>query len=719
MNDDLIIGAGGGGGKGGGGSSRTPKQKKDNLDSRQYARVLDLLSEGEIQGLKNGLQSIYLNNTPLQNPDGTYNFQGVTVSFVPGTQNQSYFPSTGPVEDEKAVGLEVTQTLPITRTISDINVDAVRVTITVPQLQKFTDKGDIKGASVRLRIAVQYNGGGFAAPGTPGCIEDTITGRTADAYQRDYLINLTGAFPVDVRVTRVTEDSSNPKLVDAFNWSSYTEIVYAKLYYPNSAIIGLRIDAEQFNSVPNRAYLIRGIKVQIPSNATVDSTTGRLIYAGVWNGTFGAAQWTTDPAWILWDLLTSKRYGFGDHIQASQLDKWAFYAASQYASELVPNGFGGVEPRFSCNVNIQTAEEAYKLINDMCSVFRAMPYWSTGALTISQDRPADSAYLFTLANVTEEGFSYQGSSRKGRPTVAVVSYLDLNTRDIAYEVVEDQEMIAKYGAVATEISAFACTSRGQASRIGKWLLYSERYETEVVSFTTSIDAGVVVRPGQIIEISDPMRAGSRRGGRISAATASAITVDDTTGLPTSGGRLSVILPDGTVEENAIVSRVDSVITVSPAFSAAPNVNSIWIYQTDDLLTSTWRVLTVQEQDGSRYAISALAYNASKYNNIETGAQLQPRDSTNLNVIPPPPTNLGYEEVIYESNGQALVKLIVTWQQEVGVNQYRIRWRQIEGTGQKTLLAVLITKSLTLNLIPMRSRSTASALHCCRQHSQHS
>lgn len=678
MNDDLIIGAGGGGGKGGGGSQRTPKQKKDNLSSTQYAKVLDLLSEGEIQGLKNGLQSIYFNNTPLQNPNGTFNFRDVEAFLVTGTQAQGYIPGTEAIEDEKSVGLEVTQSTPITRTISDTNVDAVRVTITVPQLQKFTDKGDIKGASVQLQIAVQYNGGGFAAPGTPGFIEDTITGRTADAYQRDYLINLTGAFPVDVRVTRVTPDSSNAKLTDAFNWTSYTEIVYAKLRYPNSALIQLRIDAEQFNSVPSRAYLIRGIKVQIPSNATVDSATGRLIYAGVWNGTFGAAQWCSDPAWILWDLLTSTRYGFGDHIQAAQLDKWAFYAASQYASELVPNGFGGVEPRFSCNVNIQTAEEAYKLINDMCSVFRAMPYWSTGALTISQDRPADSAYLFTLANVTEEGFSYQGSSRKGRPTVAVVSYLDLNTRDIAYEVVEDQAAIDKYGAVTAEISAFACTSRGQASRIGEWLLYSEQYESEVVNFTTSVDAGVVVRPGQIIEISDPMRAGSRRGGRISAATTSTITVDDATGLPASGGTLSVILPDGSVENNAIVSRTGAVITVSPAFSVAPNLNSVWVYQTDDLLTSTWRVLTVQEQDGTNYAISALAYNASKYNYIERGAPLQPRDSTNLNVIPPPPTNLGYEEVIYESNGQALVKLVVSWQPVVGVIEYRVRWRQIEG-----------------------------------------
>ena len=669
-------GGGGGGGKGGGGGTatpRTPTEAGDNLNSTQYASVLDLISEGEIQGLKNGLQSIYLNNTPVQNPDGSLNFQNLTVQTRNGTQAQSYIPGTDAIEDEKPVGIQVQQATPITRTITDANVDAARVSITVPQLQLFTDDGDIEGTSVRLQIAVQYNGGGFTT-----VIDDTIAGRTADQYQRDYLVNFAGATPVDIRVTRITGDSSSAKLVNAFNWSSYTEITYAKLRYPNSALIGLRIDAEQFSSIPSRSYLIRGIKVRVPSNATVDTTTGRLTYSGVWNGTLGAAQWCSDPAWILWDLLTSTRYGFGDHVKAEQLDKWAFFAASQYASALVPNGFGGQEPRFSCNINIQTAEEAYKLINDMCSVFRVMPYWSTGTLTISQDRPADSAYLFTLANVSEEGFSYQGSSRKTRPTVAVVSYLDLPSRDIAYEVVEDQAAIAKYGVVTTQISAFACTSRGQASRIGEWLLYSEQYEGEVISFTASIDAGVVVRPGQIIEVADPVKAGARRGGRIRSATTSTVTVDDGTGLPTSGGTLSVILPDGTVQSRGVSSRSGNAIALSSAFTAAPNANSIWIYQTSNIQTSTWRVLSVQEQDGAQYTISALAYNASKYAYIERGAALQQRDITDLNVIPPPPVNLRITEALYENSGRALFKLIISWQPVNGIDQYLVRWRQQSG-----------------------------------------
>ena len=679
-----IAGAGGGGGgKGGGGSSqRTPTEAADNLNSTQYANVLDLISEGEIEGLKDGHKSIFINNTPLQNSNGSYNFKNVTVYTRNGTQAQSYIPLSAGVEDEKAVSVTVQQPTPVVRSITDSNVDAVRLTITVPQLQQFTDQGDIVGTSVRLQIAVQYNGGGYST-----VIDDTISGRTADQYQRDYLVDLSGTFPVDIRVTRVTQDSTSAKLLNAFSWSSYTEIIYAKLRYPNSALVGIRIDAEQFNSIPSRQYLIRGIKVAIPNNATVDSTTGRLIYSGVWSGTFGAAQWTTDPCWILWDLLTSKRYGFGDHIQAAQLDKWAFYSASQYASELVPDGFGGTEPRFSCNVNIQTAEEAYKLINDMCSVFRAMPYWSTGALTVSQDKPADPAYLFTLANVSEEGFSYSGGSLKNRPTVAVVSYLDLDSRDMASEAVEDQAAIAKYGVVKAEISAFACTSRGQAARIGEWLLYSEQYESEVVSFKASIDAGVVVRPGQIIEISDPVRAGQRRGGRIRSATTTAITVDDATGLTVgAAAQLSVITPTGTVENRAVTSISGNVITVAVPFSAAPNANSVWIYQTSNIQTSTWRVLAVQEEDGAIYSVTALAYNASKYAYIERGAQLQQRDITDLNIIYPAPTNLQVTEALYENNGRALAKLIVSWQPVVGVNEYRVRWRPAEGNWTTTTQA---------------------------------
>lgn len=667
----ILSGAGGGQKKP---KTYVPKEAGDSLDSRQYAEIIDLISEGEIEGLVNGHQSIFIDDTPLQNADGTYNFQNVTVYARNGTQNQAYIPLQSGTRDTRPVGVVVRQATPIIRTITDNNVDAVGVTVTVPQLQSFSDKGDINGEAAHVVIYVQYNGGGYTM-----VVSDVIRGRTADLYQREYLINLTGAFPVDIKVSRYNPDSTSSKVINEFSWSSYTELTYDRLRYPNSALVALRIDAEQFSSIPQRSYLIRGIKVAIPSNATVDSVTGRLIYAGIWNGTFGAAQWTTDPAWILWDLLVSTRYAFGDHINASQLDKWAFYACSVYSSALVPDGFGGQEPRFSCNVNIQTAEDAYKLIGDMCSVFRAMPYWSTGALTVAQDAPSDPAYIFTLANVTEAGFSYSSGSLKNRPTVAVVSYLDLDLKDIAKEAVEDPDLVAKYGVTTAEISAFACTSRSQARRMGRWLLYSEWYESEIISFTASIEAGVLVRPGQIIAVADPVRAGARRGGRISSATTTTVTADDVTGLTVDAtSTLTVILADGTTETRSVTRLVGSVFTVNPAFSSAPNTNSVWVYETSSIQTALWRVLAVEEQDGIQYAISAIAHDPSKYAYIEQDIPLVPRDTTDLNIIPQAPSNLTGDELLYEGTGGVKSKIVLSWQNVTGANQYRIRWRTENG-----------------------------------------
>jgi predicted phage tail protein len=665
----LIAGAGGSGGKGGGSSARTPTTARDSLDSTQYAQLIDLISEGEIDGLVNGLQSIYLDDTPIQNPDGSFNFQNVEVYLRNGTQNQEVIPFAGAIEDERSVGVTVRNDGPVTRRITDAQTEAARITITVPRLERITNEGDTVGESVRLQISVQYNGGGFNV-----VIDDTISGRTGDVYQRDYLVSLTGAFPVDIRLTRITPDSTDLRLANEFSWSSYTEIIYAKLNYANSALVGLRIDAQQFSSIPRRAYDIRGIKVRIPSNATVDQVNGRLIYSGVWNGTFGAAQWCSDPAWVLWDLLTS-RYGFGDQIDPASLDRWAFFSASQYCSQSVPNGFGGWEPRFSCNVNIQTSEDAYKLINDMCSVFRAMPYWAAGALTVSQDKPSDPVFQFTNANVDGGVFTYSNSSLKTRFNVAVVSYFDISTRDIAYEVVEDAESIAKYGVLKTEVSAFATSSRGQAHRLGRWLVYTGG---ETVTFTTGPDAGVVVRPGTVVSIADQLKAGSRRGGRIAAATTTVITVDDAAALPGSGGVLSVVLPTGAVEARPVASRAGAAVRVSPGFSVAPNVNSVWLVETTSIQSSLWRVLAVGEEDGIRYKVTALEYDPSKYDFIELGTALVPRDITDLNVTPAAPNNLTAQEVIYDAGGRAESKLLISWQPVNGVSQYRIRWRERSG-----------------------------------------
>jgi len=704
-----IIGAGGGGGGGGGQTvvqqtvvvqqaapppARTPTRTADNLASTSHATILDLISEGEIEGFPSAraytrgtanynlalLKDVFLTDTPILRSgadvtnlsDSDYNFKGVTVTTRYGTNAQTHISvkGFGDVEDFKSVNTEVVQATPVTRQITDTNVDAVRVTIAIPRLEASNAQGDILGTSVELDIEVQYNGGGFTK------VKDAdISGRTADKYERDYLIDLDGSFPVDIRVTRVSADQTDSNVNPSF-WVSYTEIIRKKLRYPNSALAAIRFAAEQFNNIPARSYRVRGIKVKIPNNATVDAATGRLTYSGTWTGTFGAAQWTTCPAWILYDLLINKRYGFGDHIAEANLDKFAFLAASKYANELVDDGQGGEEARFSCNAMIQNQYEAYKLVNDLCSVMRCQPFWSTGSLTLSQDKPTDSSYLFNRSNVLEPGFSYTGSDVKTRHTVAIVSYLDLERREQNYEMVEDRDGIEKYGWVATQVKAFACTSRGQANRLGRWILFSEQNETNVITFSASIDAGAIVRPGAIIDVQDPIRAGVRYGGRISSATASTITVDNADDLPDSDdGTLSVLLSDGTLETRDVSSRDGTAITVASDYSSAPNTNSVWIFQTDGIQTQQFRVLAVVEKDVSTYEISALEYNANKYAHVENGFKLDTRDITNLNPIPGAAGNLQAEEKFYVSNDKAKVKIILSWEAVKGAPQYKVRYRR--------------------------------------------
>jgi len=677
MHRTLVSGAGG---KGSAPAPRKPRTDADSLNSTQYANVLDLISEGEIEGLVDGYKSIFFNNTALQNSDGSYNFQDVEIHLRSGTQTQTWIPlASGGVEDEKPVGVEVQQAFPVVKTITDIQVDAVRVTISIPSLQRIDqDTGDTLGTSVSLKISVQYAGGGYT-----DVITDTISGRTSDEYRKLYVVPLaarSAGINADIKVTRLTADSSDQLLNNKTIWSSYTEIIYAKLRYPNSALVGIRVNAQQFNSIPQRSYLIKGIKVQIPAGVTVDQTTGRIIYPPnfIWNGTLGAAVWTSCPAWILWDLLTESRYGFGDHIKATHLDKWAFYAASKYANELVADGFGGEEARFSCNANIQTSEDAYRLVNDLLSVMRCQGFWSAGALTVVQDRPADPAYLFTLANVSKDGFVYSNSSLKTRPNVAVVSYLDLDTRDTAYEVAEDVELVNKYGVVKTEISSFACTSRGQANRLGRWLIYTERYEKDVVTFQSGLEAGQKIRPGQIIKISDPLYAGSRRAGRIAAATSTQITIDNAAETDLSGAAssslVSVILPDGTLETRQVSTIAGGVITVTQPFSITPNANSIWALETSIVETTLWRVLGIKEEDSSQYAITAIAYNPAKYAYVEDAVPLQPRQGTQLNPLPPAPQNVRGTEIDFDRSGVTVKKLTFFWTAPPGIGQFRVKYR---------------------------------------------
>ena len=675
MIDEKLIQGAGGGGKGGGGGGRTPTEEDDSLKSEQFINILELLCEGEIEGLDDGAKSIFIDDTAVQNSDGSVNFENFTGTFAFGTQGQPHIPNpSGGIQNEKAVNVEVTNGTPVTRSITDSDVDRVRVTITVPSLQKVEDDGDIVGTSVDLKIQVQYDGGGYN-----DVLTDTISGKSSSRYQRDYLVNLTGSFPVDLRVVRVTADSSSAKLSNSTFFSSFTEIQDEKLAYPNTVLAGLRFSSKQFQNVPRRKYLIRGTKVQIPHNATVDTTThiGRITYSGLFDGTLGAATFTSDPAWCLFDLLTDTRYGCG--IPATTLDVFDFYEISRYCNELVDDGKGGQEPRFSLNLLLNTRDEVYNVIQQLTSIFRGISYYGAGSLVLRQDKPADSQYLLGPSNVVGGLFTYSGTAEKTRHTCATVAWQSYDTLgEVEYEYVEDHDAVAKYGIVNKDIKAVGCYSQGQAHRLGKWLLTSERLLSETVTFSISIDAGIVVTPGIVIDIADPLRAGTRRSGRVSSATTTVVTIDSDTDLSVNlaaSPTLSVLLPTGLVETKTISSITGAAITVSEAFSQAPQSDAIYLIQTSDIQSQQYRIVSVAESGDGTVSVSAVAYNESIYANVEQDIALTTRDISNLTTTPNAPENLTGTEFLYQEGQTVHTGFDLSWQHDrINVNEFRVKYK---------------------------------------------
>ena len=719
MTDETKIIKGGGGGGGRNNPPPPPYRAPDTLHSRSFATVQDLISEGEIEGFasasKEGLtkgttaydnaslKDVFLDDTPILNSTATsaspadtdFNFQDVTFKSKFGTSSQTAMSGI-PAESRSptAVGVTVTTSASVTRQVTNTDVDAIIVTLTWPQIQVAEDDGDIRGDTVEYKIQVQYNSGGYT-----DVISTSVSGRTADAYARDHRINVTGAFPVDVRVVRVTADSTESNRINAFQFTSLQEVIDNSSTYDNSAYVALRLDSKQFNRIPTRKYRIRGVKVRIPGagasssgTPSVDNATGRIVYPSgyIFNGVMGAAVYTNCPAMCLLDLLTNTRYGLGDHVTDSNLDLFSFVAASKYANEEVDDGTGSgaKEARFSCNVNIQSPKEAFAAINDLAGVMRCMPIWSAGSVTISQDKPTTASYLFNLANVGEGGFAYSGSSLKTRHSVVSVSYFNMDSKEVDFEVVEDATAISKLGTIVKQVKAFACTSRNQAARLGRAILFAEQNESETVTFSASIDAGIVVRPGSVIEINDPVRAGARRGGRVVAATTTTVTIDalEQTGLPVLNDNptISVILSDGTVEVGSISDFTGAVLTVNSvtkpdgttasAFTSAPNVNSPYLISSTTLQTQLFRVIQVEEQDDINYVITALSYVEGKYAFIEDNTALPTRTISILNQPASPPSALTVSEQTVVINSIARSKLIVDWKPQVGVTQYLVNYK---------------------------------------------
>jgi len=871
MTNNFIQGSGGGGGgKGGGGGSRTPTTAKDSLNSKSFAKILDVISEGEIEGIHDpgGFtnsfhQSIFLNNTPLKNADGTDNFLDLTIDIRNGNSIQSVIPGFNTTSTPVPLNRSVDKPSPVVFTITDSSVSKVIIDIGLPALQKVNKDGDTLGTEVEFKFQKSQNNGTFQDLSINGSVNQKLKGRTGDLYQRQYGFNVEGnTFPIQFKVIRITDDdstinsNSSDNLINhtsSFNVISYqliknfdnsisgtytqsgttitvntsddhTKVVGDSLgfefltdgsnqqfsfsngnqvrnnsytgpsngnfvvievisntsfkiehiesknvvngsckfnrvlNYPNSALVGLQLDAEQFNSIPKRAYLINGIKVRIPAangtgtpvvvrdaaqaaslgipNANKIKSFGFIHYPNgyIFNGQLTAAQYTNDPAWCLLDLLISERYGTGQFIKLTDLDIYSFYAISKYSSELVQfkdrTNDGQVvqifEPRFSLNCVLQKRQDAFKVINSLCSVFRGMPLYTAGSLSLIQDREGlDPTFLFNKTNVTEDGFNYSGSSQKTKANVVVVKYFDNELRDAAFEEVFDIEDINRYGAIKRNINSFGVTSRSQARRLGKWFLMTLKTEVETVNFTTTLEAGALCRPGHIIEIQDEVKSGVRRGGRIvsiSTVGSNHVITTDQDDLPNLNGFLSVIMPNGQFSQKAVqsIDVTNKKITVNGKFSilindsngnkpfldslqpnpdyttttqdTSPNVGSIWVLETTGNTAQTissqqFKVVSVEEDDDFTFSITAVSHNESKYQAVEDLGTLVHRDITNLDEIPSAPerfanavlsdgTTVNYPiESLYKYRDQIKVRVIVQWKPVDGISKYELIYNQ--------------------------------------------
>lgn len=670
-----VVIAGAGGGKAGGGGGGL-SEKKDTLRSTSYAQVLDLLGEGEIGGLVDGMKSIYLDDTPVQNPDGSYNFNEVQYAHVVGTQDQPMIAGYDQVRNELPVGVEAKiSSGAVTRTITNPEVTSVSITVEFPSLSYLDNEGNLGGTTVQYAIDLQNNGGGYVEK-----INETIKGKSSTTYERQYRINLPAGGPWDIRLRRITEDAPTTATNNKTFFKSYTEIIDAKLRYPNSALVALKVEASQFSSIPRRGYDVKLLLIKYPTNATVRED-GSLEYDGVWDGTFQIG-WCSDPAWCYYDALTNPRYGLGRFITDGITDKWYLYQVSRYCAELIDDGRGGLEPRFSCNVYFQKRRQAYSVINDFTSIFRGMAYWAAGAITTVHDGPVDPVYLYTNSNVKDGKFTYSGSSAKARHTVALVTW---NDPDDMYrqkiEYVENTAGIARYGVIETEVLAFGCTSRGQAHRLGRWILFTEYYETEVCQWAAG-EEGQFARPGQVVMVADQSKAGKRMGGRIKSATTTAVVVDAIPASPGLNPKLYCLSPDGQAMAAATISSISgTTVNLDAPLDVAPLAMSQWIISSDALEPRTFRVISAvpsTADDAEVVEIIGLEHYPDKHGFIEEGIVLQERHYSILSPQPEPVASVTLTERLYIVGNDVRSKITATWPASQGATTYRIEWRQADG-----------------------------------------
>lgn len=672
----LIAGAGG---KKSSGSSRTPVEADDTVNSRAMASILDLLGEGVVGGLINGAKSIFIDGVALENEDGSFNYSGVTWDFRDGSQDQSPMPGFDFVETPKAVNTQLKTTNAVTVAIDNDDADRVRVIMKFPSLRNIDKKtGDTNGTSVQFKFQLANGNGSFydvIAAGESSS-DVTLTAKKTGVYYRSYEIQLPKpGRAYKVRVLRLSADSNDQYLFNDTWVDSIGEIVDTPMNYPNSVLVGLKVNSEQFgSSMPSRSYLIRGLKIRVPSNYDENTNT----YNGVWDGTFKLLS-SSNPAWILFDLLTNARYGLGKFVSESMIDLGQFYQIGRYCDEEVDDGFGGKEKRFAINTQITSRQDAYRLIQDIAGAFRGMVFWAGGMVNIMQDSPSDPVMLFTNANVKDGLFTYKGSARKDRPSVALITY---NNKQDGYkqnvEYVEDQEAMARYGERKTEAVAFGCTSRGQAHRVGLWLLYTARMESDMITFTAGLDASFLM-PGETVLIQNKYRAGKRNSGRIVSFTKNSITLDAPVSLKKSGSFIRIINQEGKIVERDINETGDNItkVTFKTALATAdqPVANGVWTITEPDLVPMRARVVAIaQGETPGSFDITVVQNNASKYQAIDNGAALVPENTTVLDPTYSKPSNLVISEGTYLSSpGNLSVKLMLAW--EGKSPEYWVSWRR--------------------------------------------
>lgn len=656
--------------KGGSSSSHTPTEQPDDLQSVAKAKILVALGEGEFAGQLTA-KDIYLDGTPLENADGSQNFSGVAWEFRPGTQAQKYIQGIPGTENEISVGTEVSRATAWTHTFTNTQLSAIRLRLKWPSLFKQEDDGDLVGYSINYAIDLQTDGGTWQT-----VLNTSVTGKTTSGYERSHRIDLPQAGSTwTVRLRKLTADANSAKIGDTMTLQSYTEVIDAKLRYPNTALLYIEFDSSQFNgSIPQISCEPRGRVIRVPDTYDPETRT----YSGTWTGAFKWA-WTDNPAWIFYDLVVSDRFGLGNRLTAANIDKWTLYQVAQYCDQPVPDGKGGsgTEPRYTCNVYVQERNDAYTVLRDFAAIFRGMTYWGGDQIVALADMPRDVDYSYTRANVVNGRFTYSGSTTKTRYTTALVSWSDPgNAYADAMEPVFEQDLVARFGTNQLEMTAIGCTRQSEANRKGRWGILTNNKD-RIVSFDVGLD-GNIPQPGYIIAVADELLSGKVMGGRISAVNGRVITLDRDSAA-VAGSRLMVNLPSGASQSRTIQSVNGRAVTVTTAYSETPAVESVWIVESEELYAQQYRVISVTDNNDGTYSIAGALHDPDKYARIDTGAIIDQRP---ISVIPPgnqsPPANIAISSFSVVQQNISVETMRVSWDQAKNAIAYEAQWRRNDG-----------------------------------------